>query len=156
MTTTDTVTLTDRELYVLRRIAAGASQLRIGRSLGIGHTGAAMLASRMYQKLGATNAPNAVYVATQRNLLDVPRAAEQRQVVGGITPHEIQLLTLLSHGARYTDIARVLLISVHTVNVHLIKLYRKLGALDKGHAVGIAYRAGLLPTGPVQPTGGAL
>ncbi|MEV8477874.1 helix-turn-helix transcriptional regulator [Streptomyces sp. NPDC051173] len=61
-----------------------------------------------------------------------------------LTDREIQVLDGLSRGLSNDDLARELFISPNTVKSHILRLYTKLRARDRGHAVGIGYRTGLL------------
>jgi DNA-binding CsgD family transcriptional regulator len=59
--------------------------------------------------------------------VDIDRAREQ----AGLTPRELEILTLLTQGLTARQIATVRRISVRTVNKHLEHLYRKLGCNDR-------------------------
>ncbi len=64
--------LTVREGEVLRLIAAGQSGKQIARSLGISERTVKFHTAALLRKLGADNRAQAVAVASQRGLLDVP------------------------------------------------------------------------------------
>ncbi len=64
---------------------------------------------------------------------------------GGLTPREVEVLSLIREGHRNKQIAGLLSISETTVNFHIRNLVQKLGASDRTHAVTIATRRGLLP-----------
>lgn len=57
---------------------------------------------------------------------------------------EISMLILTANGTPSTQIAAALNIPPSTVRWRLFRLYRKIGARNAAHAVGIAYRAGLI------------
>lgn len=61
-----------------------------------------------------------------------------------LSPREVEVLRLLSLGYSYSDIAQTLYISLDTVKSHCKRLFIKLDANNGAHAVGKAYRAGLL------------
>jgi DNA-binding NarL/FixJ family response regulator len=63
----------------------------------------------------------------------------------GLTPREVEVLSLIREGSRYKQIARRLSISETTVNFHVRNVVQKLGAKDRTHAVAIAIRRGFLP-----------
>ncbi|MFC5720171.1 response regulator transcription factor [Streptomyces gamaensis] len=62
----------------------------------------------------------------------------------GLTPRETTVLGLLAEGLTTQAIGRRLGISPHTVNRHLEKVYRKLGANNRVTAVALARRGGLV------------
>jgi DNA-binding NarL/FixJ family response regulator len=62
-----------------------------------------------------------------------------------LTERELQVLALLSEGLTNTDIAKRMVVSVHTVRNHVANLSAKLGAHSKLEALSIAIRRGLLP-----------
>jgi DNA-binding NarL/FixJ family response regulator len=57
---------------------------------------------------------------------------------------EREVLALLAEGASNKEIARALVLSVHTVKYHVAALTEKLGARSRGEAVALAIRAGLV------------
>ena len=61
-----------------------------------------------------------------------------------LTPREFEVLELIRDGHRNKQIADRLGIAEATVNFHIKNLVGKLGANDRGHAVTIAVRRGLL------------
>ncbi|MFF3378989.1 response regulator transcription factor [Streptomyces sp. NPDC002680] len=76
---------------------------------------------------------------------DTPQP-EQRAVEHGITPRELTVLSLLAQGLTAAAVARRLSISVHTVNTHLERVYRKLGTTNRLTTVLVARDLGLVPT----------
>jgi len=69
-----------------------------------------------------------------------------------LTPRELATLELLSEGLVYKQIAIRHGVSQSTVRTHLHKIYTKIGAVDRAHAVLIAERAGWIrpEIGPVM------
>jgi DNA-binding CsgD family transcriptional regulator len=61
-----------------------------------------------------------------------------------LTPRESEVLVLLGEGLTNQQIARLLRISIKTVERHTDSLYRKLGAANRAGAVALAYQQGLL------------
>lgn len=61
-----------------------------------------------------------------------------------LSDREIDVLIALSNGRSNADIGRELFVSEHTVKTHTCRLYRKLGARDRAHAVANAFRLGIL------------
>ena len=61
--------LTDRELVALRALADGATVADLTKILFVSRTNAKTINKRMYGKLGARNAANAVHIGWQRGLL---------------------------------------------------------------------------------------
>jgi DNA-binding NarL/FixJ family response regulator len=78
-----------------------------------------------------------------RLLIDRPPAAAGGDDFG-LTEREQQVLALLAEGLSPAQIADELVISSSTVGTHVEHIYSKLGARTRAHAVGIAYRHGLL------------
>lgn len=61
-----------------------------------------------------------------------------------LSTREMEVLSELSHGLSYEDIAERLHITVDTVKSHMKRIFVKLGARNGAHAVGKGYRTGLL------------
>jgi DNA-binding NarL/FixJ family response regulator len=71
-------------------------------------------------------------------IADVPR----RRV--DLTERELQVLRGMADGKSNAEIGRELFVSEDTVKTHARRLFRKLGARDRAHAVASAFRAGLV------------
>jgi two-component system OmpR family response regulator len=80
-------------------------------------------------------------VARARRLVERPRGSKQSP---SLTGRESQVLALLADGLTPTEVAQDLIISRSTVGTHIEHIYEKLGARTRAHAVGIAFRSGLL------------
>ena len=62
----------------------------------------------------------------------------------GLTQRESQVLVGLSQGESTRGIAESLYLGEETVRSHLKSLYHKLGVSDRGAAVALAFRQGIL------------
>jgi DNA-binding CsgD family transcriptional regulator len=71
---------------------------------------------------------------------DVDRVAQL-----GITPRELEILHLIAEGLSNREIAERLFVSENTVKTHSSRLFGKLQAKRRTHAVQIAKEAGILP-----------
>ncbi len=74
-----------------------------------------------------------------------PGAAPDPGAPGLLSVREHEVLTLISRGFSYAEIARLKGLSVHTVQTHIKNLYGKLAVHSKSEAVFEATRLGLLP-----------
>jgi DNA-binding NarL/FixJ family response regulator len=61
-----------------------------------------------------------------------------------LTERELQVLRGMSEGKSNAEIGRELFVSEDTVKTHARRLFRKLGARDRAHAVAAAFRLGLV------------
>lgn len=62
----------------------------------------------------------------------------------GLSPAELRVLALLCQGMTNSTIAKALYVTEDTVKTHNRRMFRKLGAKDRAHAVHLAHRAGVL------------
>lgn len=62
-----------------------------------------------------------------------------------ITPRELEILGLIAEGLSTREIAGRLFVSENTVKTHASRLFAKLGARRRTHAVQLAKEAGLVP-----------
>lgn len=70
--------------------------------------------------------------------------ARSAKEAGALSVREMQILEALAEGQSNKRIARSLDITEETVKSHLKKVYEKLGASDRAHAVAIALRQDLI------------
>ena len=63
----------------------------------------------------------------------------------GITPRELEILTLIAHGLSNREIAARLFVSENTVKTHCSRAFDKLGARRRTQAVQLGKQLGLLP-----------
>jgi DNA-binding NarL/FixJ family response regulator len=61
-----------------------------------------------------------------------------------LTERELQVLRGMADGQSNAEIGRDLFVSEDTVKTHARRLFRKLGARDRAHAVAAGFRAGLV------------
>ena len=80
-------------------------------------------------------------VARARRLVERPRGLEADVVPDGTRASGA---ALLADGLTPAEVAQDLIISRSTVGTHIEHIYEKLGARTRAHAVGIAFRSGLL------------
>jgi DNA-binding NarL/FixJ family response regulator len=81
--------------------------------------------------------------------IEVPVGAQGTATVEGVrrlalTERELQVLRGMADGKSNAEIGRELFVSEDTVKTHARRLFRKLGARDRAHAVAAAFRAGLV------------
>ncbi|ROO51783.1 regulatory LuxR family protein [Micromonospora sp. Llam0] len=62
----------------------------------------------------------------------------------GLTERELQVLRGMAEGKSNGEIGRDLFVSEDTVKTHARRLFRKLGARDRAHAVATGFRTGLV------------
>jgi HD-GYP domain-containing protein (c-di-GMP phosphodiesterase class II) len=73
------------------------------------------------------------------------RVARRREGPAGLTPREVEVLTLLAQGMSNKETARRLVISPKTVANHIEHIYAKIGASTRATASLFAMQQGLLP-----------
>ena len=61
-----------------------------------------------------------------------------------LTERELQVLREMSMGRSNAEIGKTLFLSEDTIKTHARKLFRKLGARDRAHAVALGLRHSLL------------
>lgn len=64
-----------------------------------------------------------------------------------LTQREYQILVRIAEGLTNEEIGAGMFLSPDTIKTHLQRMFRRLGAHNRAHAVGIAYRNGLLIPG---------
>jgi DNA-binding NarL/FixJ family response regulator len=110
--------------YLLKS-ASGADLLRAVRSIA---SGGAYLQAEITMPL-------------LKRLAQDARTADDR---GALSVREMHILEALADGKSNKAIAKTLSITEETVKSHLKKIYEKLGAADRAHAVAIALRQQLI------------
>ena len=71
-----------------------------------------------------------------------------------ITARELEVLALVAKGCSTPEIARLLWITEDTVQTHVKRTLRRLGARTRAHAVAIVYDEGLWPSPDDRSDGG--
>jgi DNA-binding NarL/FixJ family response regulator len=79
-----------------------------------------------------------------------PAAAAESEVRAALTKREAAILDLISRGDTYGEVARLLSLSVGTVQTHIKNIYGKLSVHSRSEAVFEAHRRGLLQLGPAK------
>jgi HD-GYP domain-containing protein (c-di-GMP phosphodiesterase class II) len=82
------------------------------------------------------------------------RVARRREGPAGLTPREVEVLTLLAQGMSNKETARRLVISPKTVANHIEHIYAKIGASTRATASLFAMQQGLLPEERFATDGG--
>lgn len=129
--------LSDREVDLLRRQAAGELQREIADSMFMTTSGVNSLSRRMMKRLGARNLPHAVHLAHQLGLLGPPSVLQLPQPL-------VDVLELVADGCTNAEISRCLDRSEYTVADQVREARRRLGARDRAHAAVLAVEAGLI------------
>ena len=80
-----------------------------------------------------------------RRLIDhVHRQRQHDEASSALSDREVQVLTMLAHGATSKEIASELVLSVKTVENHRARILEKLGVVNTAAAIGKAYELGLM------------
>ena len=123
--------LTERELELLRRQAAGETYRDIAPTMFMTVSGVGSMSNRMIARLGARNLAHAIHIAHQHGLLDPPA-----NVI--LSPALLRVMELVADGFTNAEIARRLGRSEHTVKDQVRDARRRLGARDRAHAAVLA------------------
>ncbi|MFI5797275.1 response regulator [Streptomyces sp. NPDC051677] len=141
------LTTYDLDHYVYAALTAGASGFLL-KDVTPEHLVAAV---RLVQSGDALLAP-----AITRRLIErfaqreEDRPAALRHDLSGLTPRELEVLSLLATGLSNAELADRLLLSPTTIKTHIGRILSKLDLRDRVQAVVLAYETGL-----VSPGGGA-
>jgi DNA-binding NarL/FixJ family response regulator len=129
-------TMHDNAAYVHESMRAGAR----GYLLKSAHKEELLSAIRALRAGGGYLQPRIAGTVIRRLVGDA-------RVAGGhelLTVREIQILESVADGKSNKEIAAALSIAEDTVKTHLRRLFEKLGAADRAHAVAIALRQNLI------------
>jgi DNA-binding NarL/FixJ family response regulator len=142
------VTMSSDEANVLACIEAGASGyvLKDAGKIDI---------ARAVRDLRAGGAPMSPVIARMvlARVRDGKRAATPaatQDAATGLTKREAAILDLIAQGDSYGEVAKLLSVSVGTVQTHIKNIYGKLAVHSRGEAVFEAHRRGLLNLGPAR------
>ena len=83
-------------------------------------------------------------VCPQVGAKTVPKQRAALATRSSLTTREMQVLRGMSEGKSNAEIGRDLFVSEDTVKTHARRMFRKLGARDRAHAVAEAFRAGIV------------
>lgn len=83
-------------------------------------------------------------VCPQVGTKTVPKQRAALATRSSLTTREMQVLRGMSEGKSNAEIGRDLFVSEDTVKTHARRMFRKLGARDRAHAVAEAFRAGIV------------
>lgn len=103
-----------------------------------------MIARRVLAKYRALQAPAPVVPVPDSGWGDLQALTANEEKVQ-LSGREQEVLELIARGFSYAEIARLKVVSVHTVQTHIKNLYSKLAVHSKSEAVYEATRMGLLP-----------
>ena len=92
----------------------------------------------------AATVVHALSDALWRRSTPAPRAVEGSTPAPALTEREMQVLTGMSRGRSNAEIGKELFLSEDTVKTHARRLFKKLGASDRAHAVALGFRWGLV------------
>ncbi len=145
LTSTKVLVLTtfDDDEYLFGALKAGASGFLLKgmepedliAAVKVVAGGEALLAPSATRKLIAA-------YSTRRAL----QAPKPRQLPGGVSDREIEVLKLIAQGKTNAEIAGQLVVSPLTVKSHVSRILTKLDARDRVQLVVIAYESGLVST----------
>lgn len=80
-------------------------------------------------------------------------SSEGESAAAELTKREASILDLIARGETYGEVARLLSVSVGTVQTHIKSIYGKLSVHSRGEAVFEAHRRGLLQMNPAKTKG---
>jgi DNA-binding NarL/FixJ family response regulator len=141
------LTTFDLDSYVYSALAAGASGFLL-KDVTPEHLVAAV---RLVDTGDALLAPSITRRLVERFAASAPPAAAVHRNLGGLTPRELEVLTLLGRGLSNTALAAALTLSEATVKTHVARIFGKLDLHDRAQAVVLAYETGLVSPGDAAP-----
>ncbi|GAA1017601.1 DNA-binding response regulator [Acrocarpospora pleiomorpha] len=149
--TTRVIILTtfDLDQYVYAALTAGASGFLL-KDVTPDHL---VHAVRLVRRGDAMLAPAITRRLIQRFARTGPDHPRLHRDLAGLTPRELEVLTLLAGGLSNAELAGSLFLSEATVKTHVTRILTKLGLRDRVQAVVVAYETGLITPGqkPDQP-----
>jgi len=116
--------------------------------IGLGESAAAVVPAQRGDVGGIDvrgNAEEGRYFAPQPDPLNRYGGRDEPVVRrAALTERELQVLRGMADGKSNAEIGRELFVSEDTVKTHARRLFRKLGARDRAHAVAAGFRSGLV------------
>lgn len=138
------LTTFDLDHYVYQALAAGASGFllkdvtpaHLAAAVRLVSTGDALLAPSITRRLvenfaSGDGGRHPLSPAIHRDLT-------------GLTPREVEVLTLMGRGLSNSELAEALTLSEATVKTHVARIFAKLALRDRAQAVVLAYETGLV------------
>jgi DNA-binding NarL/FixJ family response regulator len=140
----DSQALTEREMAVASLITAGHSTDDIAALLRISVHTVDNHRRRIYTKLGVDNQGAAVAQGISLGITPWRAPSNGPGPAPELTGREREILAHIAQGHTIRQTARALGIAAKTVENTQTRLYRKLGTHNRGEALAIAYRLGLI------------
>ena len=134
------ITVFNDEDHVLASIEAGATGYILKDSMPEEIVG-------LIRQLRAGGSPISPMIARQllkRFNLTAPAPQARQTEDAALSARESEVLSLITKGFSFCEIARLLGVSPHTVTAHVKKIYQKLAVHSRGEAVYEASRMGLV------------
>lgn len=97
---------------------------------------------RRPERLMPSSGSDSGYGLVPQQRMDPPVAPDARTPT--LTERELQVLRGMAEGKSNAEIGRELFVSEDTVKTHARRMFRKLGARDRAHAVASGFRSGLV------------
>lgn len=133
---------TERELQVLRLVAAGQTREQIGVALGISPLTVKAHLGRVSKLVGASDRTHAVAIVIRAGLLEAPSPP------GSVAPlgdRQVEVLQHASNGRTGRQTASAMYVSEDTVKTHMRRVFAKLGcSRDRAAAVAVALGLGII------------
>lgn len=142
------LTTFDLDRHIYDALAAGASGFllkdvtpaHLAAAVRLVRTGDALLAPSITRRLvekfaSGDRGPHAPSPATHRDLT-------------GLTPRELEVLTLMGRGLSNAELADTLTLNEATVKTHVVRIFAKPALRDRAQAVVLAYQTGLVTPDP--------
>lgn len=138
------LTTFDLDKYVYAALAAGASGFLL-KDVTPEHLAGAV---RLVGTGDALLAPSITRRLVERYATEERRAAPAvHRDLTGLTPRELEVLTLMGRGLSNTELAEALVVSEATAKTHVARIFAKLSLRDRAQAVVLAYETGLVHPG---------
>lgn len=100
--------------------------------------------ARAFLRWDATRPELLMVIADTMTAREVPSARDLGDDGAILTERELQVLNGMSRGRSNGEIGEELFLSEDTVKTHARRLFKKLGARDRAHAVAMGFRRGLV------------